>query len=91
MTRLLHSKLDPIISQSVPLRQSQWDALTRLAEKLDIRASKGPNVGKPSWRAMMARLSEWDTPKDAPTPTPLDAPTPLDKFITEYFGLEDVL
>jgi hypothetical protein len=83
MTKLLHSKFDPIVSQSLPLRQSQFDALLRLAEKLDITASKGPNVGKPSWRAMMARLSEWDTPKDAPTP--------LDEFITEYFGLEDVI
>jgi hypothetical protein len=80
MTRLLPSKLDPIVMQSIPLRQSQWQALVRLAATLDIRASKGTNVGQPSWRAMMARLSEWDTPKDEPTP--------LDEFITEYFGLD---
>jgi hypothetical protein len=83
MTKLLPSKIDPIVNESIDLRASQFEALTRLAAALDIRASKGIHVGQPSWRTMMARLSEWDTPKDAPTP--------LDEFITEYFGLKDVL
>ena len=83
MSKLLSTKIDPIVNQGIDLRASQFEALTRLAAALDIRASKGTHVGQPSWRTMMARLAEWDAPKDEMTP--------LDEFITEYFGLKDVI
>lgn len=84
MNNLLPRAADPVVRRSLQLRQSQWEAIERLAVALETLATKGPTIGKPSWRTLMARLSEWDAPKT-------EQPTPLDEFIAIYFGLEDTI
>ena len=43
---------------SLPLTQERVDALNLIAQNLDAVASRGTNIGEPSWRALIRKIAD---------------------------------
>jgi hypothetical protein len=50
------------IGKSAYLKTEEWEALDRLAAHLGVMTIRGPGAPRPSWRALLWRMSKYIIP-----------------------------